>query len=102
MLAHGHDLGDDGLVGPLNTEDLCELLQVLGRSLADGENSVAEPAHAQTAELFVKELDAELRSKKGNVFDDCETDTPLLVLSELDNGGEEGLREELNANDCSN
>jgi len=99
MLAHGHDLGDDCFVGPLNTENLRELLQILSRSLANGENGITEPAHAQAAELLVEELDAELRGKKGNVFDDSETDTPLLVLSELDDGGEEGLGEELNAND---
>jgi hypothetical protein len=101
MLTHGHDLGDNCLVGPLNTENLRELLQVLGRSLTDGENGVTEPAHAQAAELLVEELDAELRGKKGNVFDNSETDTPLLVLGELDNGGEKGLRKELNADDYS-
>ena len=99
MLAHCHDLGNDCLVGPFDTEHLRELLQVLGRSLADGENGVTEPAHTQATELLVEELDAELRGKKGNVFDDSETDTPLLVLGELDNGGEEGLGEKLNAND---
>jgi hypothetical protein len=99
MLAHCHDLGDDCLVSPLHTENLRELLQVLSRSLANRENGVTEPAHAQAAELLVEKLDAELRGKKGNVFDNSETDTPLLVLGELNNGGEEGLGKELNAND---
>lgn len=101
MLTHGHDLGDNCLVGPLNAKHLCELLQVLSRGLTDRENGVAEPAHAQAAELLVEELDAELRGKKGNVFDDGETDTPLLVFGELDNGGEEGLGKKLDANDYS-
>ena len=69
-MTHRHDLGNDCLVGPFNTENLGELLQVLGRSLTDGENSVTELAHTQTAELLVEELDAELRGKKGNVFVD--------------------------------
>lgn len=30
MLAHGHDLRYDGVVGPLNTKHLGEFLQVLG------------------------------------------------------------------------
>lgn len=92
MLTHGHDLGDDCLVGPFNTENFCELLQVLSRSLTNGENGVTQPAHAQAAKLLVEELDAKLRGKEGNVFDDSETDTPLLVLGELDNGGKERLR----------
>lgn len=100
MLAHGHNLGNNRLVGPFNTEDFGELLQVLGGGFTDGENSVAQPAHAQAAELLVKELDAKLRGEEGYVFDDGEANAPLLVFGELDDGREEGLREELNADDC--
>lgn len=99
MLSHGHDLGHDRLVSPLDAEDLGELLQVLGRSLTNREHGVAQPAHTQTAQLLVEELYAELRSKKGNVFDDGQADAPLLVLSELDDGREKGLRKELDADD---
>lgn len=102
MLTHGHDLGNDCLVGPLNAKDLGELLQVLGRCLTNGENGVTQPAHAQAAELLVEEFDAELRGKEGNVFDDGQTDAPLLVFGELDDGGKKGLRQKLDANDCLN
>ena len=98
MLTHGHDLGYDRLVRPLNAEDLCELLQVLSRSFTNGEDGVTQPAHAQAAELLVKKLNAELRGKERNVFDDGQANAPLLVFGKLDNGGEEGLRQELDAN----
>jgi hypothetical protein len=99
VLAHGHDLGDNRLVGPLNTENLGELLQVLCRGLTDRENGVAQPAHAQAAELLIEELDAKLRGKKRDVFDDGQTNAPLLVFRKLNNSGEEGLRKKLDAND---
>lgn len=69
--------------------------------LTDRENGVAEPAHAQTAELLVEELDAELAGKQRNVLDDGQPDAPLLVLGELDNGREQRLGKEVDANDCS-
>lgn len=97
MLAHGHNLGDNGIVGPLDTENFGQFLQVLRRSFSDRKNSVTEPAHAQAAELLVKELDAKLRREKGNVFDNGQTHTPLLVFGELDNGGEKGLRKKFDA-----
>lgn len=100
MLAHCHDLGDDRFVGPFNTEDFSELLQVLCRGFTDRKHSVTQPAHAQAAELLIKELDAELRGEEGDIFDNGEANTPLLVFSELNDSGEKGLREKLNANDC--
>ena len=101
MLTHCHDFGYDRLIRPLNAKDFCELLQVLSRGFTNGEDGVAQPAHAQTAEFFVKKLNAELRSKERNIFDDGQADAPLLVFSELNNSGEEGLRQEFNANYCS-
>jgi len=70
MLTHRHNLRYDGLISPLDTKDLGKFLQVLGRGFSNGEDSVAEPAHAQAAELLVKELDTKLRSEKGYVFND--------------------------------
>jgi hypothetical protein len=100
MLTHGHDLRDNGIARPLNTEDFRKLLEVLSRSFTDRENRVAKPAHAQAAQLLVEEFDAKLRCEQRNVFDDCEPDAPLLVFGELHDGGKEGLREELDADDC--
>jgi hypothetical protein len=61
VLAHSHHLRNNGIIGPLNAENLGQLLQVLGRRLTDREDGVAKPAHAQAAELLIKELYTELR-----------------------------------------
>lgn len=100
MGAHGHDLGDDGLASPLDTEYLGKLLQVVSGSLTNGEDGIAEPSHAEVAELLVEELNAELAGEEGNVLDDSEAHTPLLVLGQLDNGWEKGLGEQVDANNC--
>lgn len=60
MLAHLHYLGDDGLVGPVYTKNLGELLQVMCGSLANGEDGITQPIHAKAAELLVEEVDAKL------------------------------------------
>lgn len=98
VLAHGHDFGNDGFVGPLDAEYLGELLEILSGGLTDGENGITEPAHAKTAQLLIEEFYAELRGQEGDVFDDGEAHAPLLVLGKLDDCWEEGLREKLNAN----
>lgn len=99
-MTHCHDLRDDRLICPFHTEDLGELLQVLSRGFTDGENCITQPAHAQAAEFLVEELDAKLRGKERDVFDDSQTDAPLLVFGKLNNGGKERLRQKLDANDC--
>jgi hypothetical protein len=91
MLTHGHDLGDNGIIGPLDTENFSEFLQVLSGRFTDREDGIAEPAHAQAAKLLVEELHAELRRQKWDVFDDGQSHAPLLVFGELNNGGEQGL-----------
>ncbi|KAI6751198.1 hypothetical protein HG530_014112 [Fusarium avenaceum] len=52
------------LAGPLNTENLSKLLQVI-------------------AKLLIEELDTKLASQKGNVLDNGKSYSPLLILSEL-------------------
>jgi hypothetical protein len=99
VLAHSHDLGYNGLVRPLDAEHFGQFLEILSRGLTDREDGVTEPAHTQAAELLVEELDAELRCEKRNVFDDGQSNAPLLVFGELDNGGKEGLREQLDSDD---
>lgn len=94
VLAHLHDLGDDGLLGPLDAKHLGQLAQVDGRRLADRKDGVAEPAHAEVGELVVKEGDAELLGEQRDVLDDGLPDAPLLVLGELDDGGQERLGQE--------
>lgn len=92
MRTHGHDLGDDGLTGPLDTKYLGQLLQVVSSSLSDREDCVTQPAHAQSAELLVKELDTQLACQQRDVLDDSKSDSPLLVLCELCDGWEKRLR----------
>lgn len=70
VLAHHHHLRHDCVIRPLHAEDFGQLLQVLSRGFADGEDGVAEPAHAQAAELLVEELNAQLACEERNVFDD--------------------------------
>jgi hypothetical protein len=71
----------------------------LGGRLTNGEDGVAEPAHAEIAELFIEELDAKLTGEKGNVFNDSEAHAPLLVLGQLNNSREERLRKKVDADD---
>ena len=81
MLPHGHNLRDDGALGPFDSEDFCKLPQILSGSLSNREDSVTEPAHAQIAELFVEKFDTELTSEKRDVLDDSKADSPLFVFS---------------------
>jgi hypothetical protein len=99
MLTHRHDLGHNSIIGPLYAEDLSKLLEVLGRCFTDGEDCVAQPAHAKTAQLLVEELNAELGSEERYVFDNSQPHPPLLVFSKLDDGREERLRKKLDTDD---
>ena len=58
--AHGDDLGDDGLLGPVGAELLHELLEVVGGRFADRIHMVDEPCHAEGVQLLVEELNAQL------------------------------------------
>lgn len=62
MTAHGNHLGDDLLICPRDTKDLCELLQILRAGFSDAENGVAEPRHAKAGKLLIEELYTKLRS----------------------------------------
>jgi len=87
MSAHSHDLWNDSFVGPLNTKYFGQLLQVVCCSFTDRENCVAQPAHTECGQLLIEELHAELASKERNVFDDGQSNSPLLVLGKLDDSG---------------
>lgn len=99
MLAHSHHLRNNRLLRPIDAKDLCELLEILSGRLTNGKNGVTEPAHAEITQLLIEKFDTKLASKKGNVFDDSETHSPLLVLGQLDNCGKERLRKKVDAND---
>lgn len=100
MCPHGHDLWNDGFVGPFDTEYFSQFLQVLRRSFTDGEDCIAQPAHAESGELLIEEFHAQLACQERDVFNDGQANSPLFVFSELNNCGKEGLREKLDANNC--
>lgn len=100
VLAHLHDLRQDRPLGPVDPENVGQLFQVDCSRFSDAEHGISQPCHAQAPELFVEELHAELRGEQGDVLDDGLTDTPLLVLGELHDGGQKRSRELLDANDC--
>lgn len=89
MVTHGHNLGNDRLARPLDPKYLGQLLEVVGCRLSDREDGVSQPAHAEVAQLLIKELYAKLAGKEGDVLDDSQSNTPLLILSELNDGRKE-------------
>jgi hypothetical protein len=66
---HGHNLRNNGIVGPFDAKDLRELLEVMCCCLADREYSIAQPSHAKRGELFIKKFDAQLARQERNVLD---------------------------------
>lgn len=99
MVTHSHHLRNDRLACPFDAKDLCQLLKVVRRSLTDREDSVAEPSHAQSTELLIKERNSELTCQQRNVLDNGQANTPLLVFGELDDGGEKRLRKQVDSDD---
>ncbi len=91
MLTHLDNLGNDGIGGPLDAEHFSELFQVMCSGLTNGKDCVAKPVHAEVAELLVEEVDTQLAGKKGNVLDNGEANSPLLVLGKLHDGREKRL-----------
>lgn len=89
VASHSHNLGDNLLTCPLYAKHLCQLLQVVCGRLANREDSVSQPAHAQAAELLVEKLDAKLAGKQWDILDNGETHSPLLIFGQLDNGGQQ-------------
>lgn len=93
MATHGDDLGNDLLVRPLHAKDLGKLLEVLSAGFSDAEDSITQPRHAEGGKLLVEEFNTQLRCKEREMFNDCQSHTPLLVLGQLHNGREKRLRE---------
>lgn len=99
MLGHCCDLGHNSFACPLNAKDLCELLEVLRAGFTNAKHSVAKPGHAEIAELLVEELLSELTGQKWHVLNDCQADTPLLVLCQLHDRRQKRLRKQVNSDD---
>lgn len=91
MFAHRQDPRDDCRLCPFHTKHICQFLEVDGRRFTNRKDGIAQPVHAQCAELVVEKVDTELGRKEWNVLDDGLSDSPLFVFCELDNGREECL-----------
>jgi len=102
VLSHSCNLGHNSIVGPFNTKHLCEFLQVLCAGFTDAEDSVAEPGHAQVAELLIEEGHTKLAGEQRHILNYCQTYTPLLVFSQLNDRGQQRLRQQVDADDVVN
>lgn len=65
--------------------------------LADRVNLVLQPLDAVPAELLLKGRGAQLLCQSRHVLDDGHAHAPVLVLGQVLDGGQEGLREQLDA-----
>lgn len=86
--SHCHHLRNNGLASPLHSEDLRKLLQVVRGGFSDREDRVTKPAHAEPTQLLIEKLHSQLAGKQGNVLNDSEPYSPLLIFSELNDGRE--------------
>ena len=86
MCSHRHNLGNDGFVCPLDSKDFCKLFEIMCSSLTNREDSISQPPHAESCQLLIKKLDTKLASQKRNVFDDGQSNAPLLIFCKLNNG----------------
>lgn len=101
MSPHLHNLRQDRSLCPIHSKHIRQLLQIDRRRFSNTKDRVSQPSHTEASELFVKEPDSELGGEEGNVFDDGLTDSPLFILGELHDGGEEGVRKFVDTNDCT-
>ena len=72
---HAHNLGNDGSLRPLYTEDLSQIPQVDGCRFSDAVDGIPQPRHAKVAKLLVKHGFAELLGQQGDILDDRLPDT---------------------------
>ena len=101
MLSHSHNLGNNRALGPFDSEYLGQLSQVGGSGLTNREDGVTKPPHAKVTKLLIEEFNAQLAGKQRDIFDDGKTDSPLLVLGQLDNCGKKRLRQKINTDNCN-
>ena len=59
---------------------------------------ILKPLHALRAKLSFKELRSQLASQQRNVLYDGQPHPPVLVLSQLLNGWQQALSQQINAN----
>jgi len=86
MRSHGNYLGHNLSPSPLYTEYLRKFLQIDGRGLPNAVHSIPQPRHAQTRELLIEELFAQLRGQQRDIFNDRLSYPPRFILRKLDDG----------------
>ena len=59
---------------------------------------ILQPLHALRAQLLLEQLSAQLAGQQGDVLDDGQAHPPVLVLSQLLDGRQQALGQQLNAN----
>src|SRR6056297_3391014 len=80
MRLHAAHPGKDVRLSPLLTKEVREPLQILGGCEANGVDSIREPHHAQTVQLFIKKGRSKLLRQSRDVLYDSEAHPPFVVL----------------------
>ena len=70
MRPHGNHLGHNLRPRPLHTEYLRQFFEIDRRGLPNAVYSIPQPRHAQTRELFIEKVLAQLRGQQRDVFND--------------------------------
>jgi hypothetical protein len=84
---------------PLHSEDLSQLFEVIDGCLSDWVDWVIEPGDTDWVQLIIEELLTQLLGEYWKLLNDWELDPPVLVLTQLCQSRDDGLREILNTQD---
>ena len=87
--------GHEVHAGPVRPKLLGQLHEVARGSLADAEDAVLQPLHALGPQLVLEELGAQLGGQQGHILDDGQAHAPVLVRGQLLDGGQQGLRQQV-------
>lgn len=90
-------LGHHVLGGPRSSENDSELLQVVDRCLSNSENLIFKPGDADRVQLVAEEGLSKLSSEHWELLNDREFYSPVLVLAQLGQRGDNRLLKLFNA-----
>ncbi len=96
---HNLDGRNDVIFGKFFSKYFRQCAEVLGRSLSNAVDIVRQPSHAQSRQFLNEEGLAELLCQLRDVFNDGQADSPLPIFGQVDDGREERLRQQFNADD---
>jgi len=83
--------------GPFSAKHGAELGEVGSCCLPNGEHLISKPFHAEIAQFILKEFRAELSCQNGDMLNDRQTNSPLVVLRQIFDGGKQRLRQYVDA-----